>query len=49
MFWPYPEGVTAEDEIAVVRFPGLTRDYTIDAMRKSSMPRLNRAMRGARD
>ncbi len=30
VFWPYPEGVTAEDEIAVVRFPGLTRDYTID-------------------
>ena len=31
VFWPYPEGVTAEDDIAVVRFPGLTRDYTTDA------------------
>lgn len=30
VFWPYPEGVTAEDDVAVVRFPGLTRDYTID-------------------
>lgn len=30
VFWPYPEGVTAEDDIAVVRFPGLTRDYTIE-------------------
>lgn len=31
VFWPYPAGVDASTELAVVRFPGLTRDYTIDA------------------
>ena len=30
VFWPYPEGASSDDEIAVVRFPTLTRDYTID-------------------
>lgn len=31
VFWPYPEGVDKNDEIAVVRFTGLTRDYTVNA------------------
>lgn len=30
-FVPYFEGIDPEDEIAVVRFDGLTRDYTLDA------------------
>lgn len=30
VFWPYPEGVSKEDEIAVAYFEGLTRDYTLD-------------------
>lgn len=30
IFIPYPEGMSAEDEVALVRFEGLTRDYTID-------------------
>lgn len=30
VFWPYPEGASSDDKIAVVRFPTLTRDYTID-------------------
>ncbi len=29
VFWPYPEGVTDDDEVAVVRFTNLTRDYTV--------------------
>ena len=30
VFVPYFEGISADDEIAVARFDGLTRDYTVD-------------------
>lgn len=30
VFWPYPEGVTKDDTVAVAYFEGLTRDYTLD-------------------
>lgn len=29
VFVPYPDGVSPEDDVAIVRFDGLTRDYTV--------------------